>query len=259
MRSSFKLAAVALACAVSSISAHAATVVFDFPGASSAVDGTHGNVRQYSETSGSTTINVRVSGWRVDGSTILDSFLGQFSSGLGVTSGSDEAGARNLHTTDNHAGRDFILLQFDRAVRLDQARFNAFKVRGNSYTDTDALIGVGTTATPWTTSLQSTLNNANVSTLNSFIQTTQASGNVGTSASNTRLINTSGLIGNIWMISAGLANSPDNYTDAFKFDDLTVYYADIPEPETWAMMIAGFGFVGAAVRRRKSQDRRAHA
>lgn len=259
MRSSLKIAATALAGLLFTASAQAATtVVFDFPG-SSAVDGTHGNIRQFSETSGSTTINVRVSGWRVSGTTVYDSFLGVFGGGLGVTSGEDEAGARNLHTTDNYAGRDFILLQFDRAVRLDSARFNAFKVRANSYTDTDAIIGVGNTATPWTSSLQSTLNNANISTLNSFIQTTQNSGSSGTSGSNTRLINTSGLIGNIWMISAGLANSPDNYTDAFKVDDLTVFYADIPEPETWAMMIAGFGFVGAAVRRRKSLDRRARA
>jgi hypothetical protein len=30
------------------------------------------------------------------------------------------------------------------------------------------------------------------------------------------------------------------------------YDAAVPEPATWAMLIAGFGFVGAAARRRRN-------
>jgi PEP-CTERM motif len=30
--------------------------------------------------------------------------------------------------------------------------------------------------------------------------------------------------------------------------------AAVPEPATWMMMILGFGFVGAAVRRRRSDE-----
>ena len=36
---------------------------------------------------------------------------------------------------------------------------------------------------------------------------------------------------------------------AFEFDDFAA--ANVPEPSTWAMLIAGFGFVGAAARRRR--------
>lgn len=37
--------------------------------------------------------------------------------------------------------------------------------------------------------------------------------------------------------------------DAFEFDNLAI--AAVPEPATWAMMIGGFGLVGAASRRRR--------
>jgi hypothetical protein len=33
----------------------------------------------------------------------------------------------------------------------------------------------------------------------------------------------------------------------------------VPEPATWAMMIGGFGMVGAAMRRRKAQVRVTYA
>ena len=42
----------------------------------------------------------------------------------------------------------------------------------------------------------------------------------------------------------------DRYTNyAFRLDNA------VPEPATWAMMLIGFGAVGAAMRRRKSQPR----
>lgn len=37
---------------------------------------------------------------------------------------------------------------------------------------------------------------------------------------------------------------------AFEFDDLAVSY--VPEPSSWAMLIAGFGFIGVAARKRRS-------
>lgn len=45
---------------------------------------------------------------------------------------------------------------------------------------------------------------------------------------------------------------------AGRFDNL-VLTASVPEPESWAMLIAGFGLVGAAARRRRSQPARALA
>ena len=38
--------------------------------------------------------------------------------------------------------------------------------------------------------------------------------------------------------------------DAFEFDNIAA--GAVPEPATWAMLIAGFGMVGAAMRRRKA-------
>jgi hypothetical protein len=41
-------------------------------------------------------------------------------------------------------------------------------------------------------------------------------------------------------------------TDVFTLGSVTVPAAAIPEPATWAMMIGGFGLMGAAARRRRS-------
>jgi hypothetical protein len=46
-------------------------------------------------------------------------------------------------------------------------------------------------------------------------------------------------------------NNP-GVADAFGIDDIS-YNGVIPEPATWAMLIAGFGLVGAAARRRRGQ------
>jgi hypothetical protein len=43
--------------------------------------------------------------------------------------------------------------------------------------------------------------------------------------------------------------------NAFEFDTIAVSPEAIPEPGTWAMLIAGFGLVGAAMRRRQRQVR----
>jgi hypothetical protein len=47
-----------------------------------------------------------------------------------------------------------------------------------------------------------------------------------------------------------LARPTYSFTTAQAFRDFGEIAANIPEPATWAMMIAGFGFVGAAARRR---------
>ena len=38
----------------------------------------------------------------------------------------------------------------------------------------------------------------------------------------------------------------------FAWDDITVTTAAVPEPQSWAMLIAGFGLVGAVARRRRT-------
>jgi hypothetical protein len=44
---------------------------------------------------------------------------------------------------------------------------------------------------------------------------------------------------------------------AFEFDNVNI--SAVPEPATWAMMLAGFGFVGASMRRRKQRATIAYA
>jgi len=40
--------------------------------------------------------------------------------------------------------------------------------------------------------------------------------------------------------------------DAFEFDDIAIS-TSVPEPASWAMLIAGFGLIGATMRRRRQQ------
>lgn len=62
----------------------------------------------------------------------------------------------------------------------------------------------------------------------------------------------------IWDEFAGTAEAEDhieawgNIGGSGQITKLTVTYAAVPEPENWALMIAGFGLIGLSVRRRQS-------
>ncbi len=45
----------------------------------------------------------------------------------------------------------------------------------------------------------------------------------------------------------------DGYGDSFQANVVATFAAAVPEPASWAMMIAGFGMVGFAARRRRNQ------
>ena len=49
----------------------------------------------------------------------------------------------------------------------------------------------------------------------------------------------------------GTPLGPDNVTDVVAMDDF-LYAAPVPEPETYAMLLAGLGLIGAMSRRRKA-------
>jgi hypothetical protein len=61
------------------------------------------------------------------------------------------------------------------------------------------------------------------------------------------------------VVEAGYSAGGSNYTTfagpgyatAF-MDPIVSFSAGVPEPASWAMMIAGFGLVGAAARRRRT-------
>ncbi len=233
--------------------AHAATFFFNLVG-NSALDGTDGNARLFSATTGSTTVNVRATAWSVSSNIVRNAFLGAYGSGLGVTNRNEGSGANNTHTADNSGGTDFILFQFDKPVEFTSGRFTTYQLSGVSYQDSDATIDYGTTATPWSSGLS--LDNTNISVVNGILDGVSFE-ETGGSAPNgvVRDLQPGAVgqkVGNIWMVASSFVNQ-DGKKDSFKFDDLTVSYIDpLPEPGSWALMLGGFGMVGFALRRRRT-------
>jgi hypothetical protein len=251
MRSFVPAAAAAVCVSVTIGSAASAAMpipaVFNFTVGSNA-NISDGNARIFSATSPNLgTFKVRATAWSLEKvgqiTYVRDSKLMVYDGGLGVISGDDAGGADNRHTIDNSVRKDFVLLQFDAPVRLMTATFNTYSVLGGTK-DSDATIKYGWTQNPWNSSLSSTINDKNVSVLNALFAGTYSSLTTSTGNS-TRNINTGNKWGNIWMIGSDWTNA-DGRIDGFKLTNLAV----VPEPATWAMMIAGFGFVGAAARRR---------
>ena len=166
VRTFLKIAMAGLLAVGAAGSAQAAeTFLFDFSGNSS-VNGTYGNARTFSATAGGETLNLRATGWSINGSTINSSYLGIWNAGLGVTSAGDSSGSNNLHTVDNKGRVDFIVLEFDKAVQLTSAVFNAYQVSGYSYKDADATIRYGTNPNDWNS--DPFTNGASISALNAL-------------------------------------------------------------------------------------------
>jgi PEP-CTERM motif len=231
--------------------ASAATVIFSLTGMS-ASNGSAGNFATQTRSLGGSfgNLNVRISAFSIAGTSgsgaVQNSILGIFGSGLGATS-SDENGSGNTHTLDNQNRRDFLIFQFDQAVRLESATFSPFALSGQG-NDTDFTVGFGTTALAANASLN--LNGASFSTLSSLFGGgfTNYTGGSGT---NTKSLSLANSYGNIWMVGASFAN-PDNTLDSFKLSQLQATTAPVPEAATWMMMIAGFGVVGASLRRKRA-------
>lgn len=225
-----------------------APAVFDFTvGTNNNVS--DGNARIFTATSPDLGVfKVRATGWSLEtvGSNtyVRDSKLMVYDGGLGIISGDDGDGDQNRHTIDNSVRNDFVLLQFNVPVSLVSATFNTFSVMGGTK-DSDATIKYGWTTTAWNSALA--LNNASLATLNGLFEGGYSS-LTSLQGNNTRNINPDVHWGNLWLIGSDWTNA-DRKIDGFKLTNLAV----VPEPAAWAMMIAGFGLVGAAVRRRRPQ------
>lgn len=230
----------ATAAALISVSAPAATISLT---GNDSTNGTYGNARTFS----SGGISVRVSAWQATpngsgGYSVNDAYLGRYGNGVGVTGVGDNNGGNLLHTVDNAGGRfDFVLLQFDRIVSLTGATLNTYTL-GNS-TDNDAFVSAGITALPWTSTLD--LDSLPAISTALFSNGVSIKSAAGTPAS--RSFASYVQAGNIWIVGADFFNTDG--VDGFKMTNLIATPA-VPEPATWAMMIGGFGFVGAMARRR---------
>jgi hypothetical protein len=133
------------------------------------------------------------------------------------------------HTIDDSGRYDFLRLEFSKAVTLNNVSLAAFG-------DTDAWVSYGSAATDMASSTGWT----------SFI--TNGANYLGGTAdrSFSPAINTAATV---WLIGAGRGTGSD---DSFKLSSIGVTAA-VPEPASWAMMIVGFGAVGATMRRRKGK------
>ncbi|WP_380875490.1 PEPxxWA-CTERM sorting domain-containing protein [Sphingomonas sp. DBB INV C78] len=235
--------------------ASAALLSFDFStGSGGSLDGTDGNVRTFTATSGSETVKVKVTAWTAmpktgGGYTVQDAYLGRFSNGLGDTNDSDQGGANNYHTIDNKNGFDFLIFQFDKKVEVEGAYFTPYSIAGS--TDSDASIMIGNTSTPYSSPALSFPTWASVDTPFNAFQHSD-----GGSSAAYRGLNGNNETGNLLFLGA-------SFTSYSKYDGFKIKYLKVktvpvvtpfvPEPATWAMMITGFGLVGAAMRRRNGR------
>ncbi|MDO6416047.1 PEPxxWA-CTERM sorting domain-containing protein [Sphingomonas sp. BIUV-7] len=245
------IAATAAAIAIAAPAA-ATSFVFNTTGNNTTVSS-----KVFSSTVAGTTLNVRVSAWQaVDkaGNTDLDDIqsasLGLWDGGLGVTgylngsSGSSESTAGNHHQIDNIGNVDFIMLQFDKAVSLTSIYRNVYDLEGvKGADDSDAAYWADTgkaIGTDWTAVYP--LSGLDVS---EKLWTEIAGNSSDGSAVLTGTVPTA----SVWLVGASFLATRN---DGFKISSLTVSYTPpaVPETATWAMMVMGFGAVGAGLRRR---------
>ena len=192
------------------------------------------------------TLQVRISAWQVDLSTdlIRSAALGAFSNGFGVTGGDDSGGANSLHTFDNLGGyTDFVMLQFNRAVKLTGIHRNVYDVPPSGSPDSDASFANANgiiTATPW----NQAINLAGATAHSAFWTAVDGNGTSGTTS-----VSSSGF-SSVWLVGASTLTSDRD--DGFKLRQIMVLpqAPAVPEPATWAMMILGFGAIGYSLRRR---------
>jgi hypothetical protein len=229
-----------------------APAVFDFTvghNSSGINNVANGNARIYHATSPDLgAYSIRATAWtlKTSDNKVYASKLMVYSGGLGVISSlsnDDGTGSGGKHQVDNHVNKDFILLQFSRQVKLTSAVLNTYDLSGTR--DSDAIVKFGTTpGFDWQNDIG--LAGKMKTQLDAMFGGTLAY-NTSSTGNRTVALNPDRFSGDLWLIGPSW-NPPgsDTRVDAFKLASL----AAIPEPATWAMMIGGFGLVGAAARRR---------
>lgn len=182
----------------------------------------------------------------------------KYSDGLGVNPSGDDR-----HTIDNSRAYDFILLRFNTAVALTGATFANANWYNDSRADTDATISFAAIGfdyaainQTYTTTLSGTAKTNFFNAVGGSLNANQfVSNNVGWGTETRSFNNGPTLnVSKVWIVGASIANA-DRRLDSFKLQGVTFAMptaAVVPEPSTWAMLILGFGLVGAAARRRRT-------
>jgi hypothetical protein len=206
------------------------------------------------------TVNATATAWTWNGSnsnTISNSaVLGLWDKGLGVETRSSRNRVAssdnhtNGHTIDNKGSYDFVVFQFDQVVQFDSATLTAFNLGSNLATDIDFSVGATTTNIAW----NSILGVADIAALlGGSYDNVHSTGTIKSGNTYTADLD---LTGNLLFFGAGFDQQDTkfktNRNDGFKLGALGLSTVPaVPEPATWAMMIAGFGLVGGAMRRRR--------
>ncbi|UAK24681.1 PEPxxWA-CTERM sorting domain-containing protein [Sphingomonas nostoxanthinifaciens] len=199
-------------------------------------------------------LTVKVTAWHANDSntsansvdSISAATLGVYQgAGLGDLYGTDKD-SNGTHQIDNvGGGADFLMLQFSQDVSLNSISRNVYSISGATCCDSDAAywgdIGNLLGSPSSSASIDLTKYVLDESTFTSLAG--------GKSASTTALSDTG--LASVWLVSAAFNQS----NDAFKLSGISVSPAPIsspaPEPASWAMMIVGFGAVGAGMRSRR--------
>lgn len=253
MRKFVGLIAVQIAIAAAT-PASAAVMMFNTGGS------TVGSGKNFTTGSGASAVSVHVTAWSSSSSSgnfasssgRLAATLGQWSEGLGA-----QYGSRDEHTVDNKGPtRDYLLLEFDKAVTLKTATFTTGW--WNMY-DTDATISYANVNYAAAGITFNSTGSAFWSAAGAQLTANKySSASVGKSYNSTRDINPTLVTSNVWLISAKIGDV-DTYKDSFKLKGITYDLPPvpppggggaIPEPSTWALLILGMGVIGGAMRRR---------
>ena len=234
------LASTALLCAA--MPASAAVYTFTTTTAGNYASSGSGDGNSYTFTSTAGGEHVTVSGWQISqasGNAVASQTLGLYSPGFGVTGTNDYSGNYGYHQIDNAYGyTDFALLTFDHAVTLTNIGLNSFNLGDSSDNNPNYLSTKDNDLV--FLALTSPFNAGSVTTSGwTTVNGTGADGTIATGSS---------AVSRQWLIGAAF-NSGSN--DGFKVASLKVNTSAVPEPATWAMMLVGFGAVGASMRRRR--------
>ena len=215
--------------------------------ACTSTNGTYGNSVTLNSTTDAT-LKVKITAWQADQATtgpnanaITSAFLGAYSGGFGVTGVQDQNGTGNLHQIDNVNGyTDFVMLQFSRAVHLDGVNVNLYGI--NNVFDSDASFynGSALASGAWNSSLS----------LSGYSNNTSSWSNTNGGSSAAYLVDGATGFSQVWLVSASMLTADRD--DGFKLSSITVTAQTpaVPEPAAWAMLIVGFGAIGASLRRR---------